>query len=84
MQRLFPGIVLSASALATLSFGAAADDGQPSARLSLTRIATYDAGGLGSAEIVAFHPDSQRLFVVNAATLRSTFSIFAILRHQPC
>src|SRR5688500_15638272 len=36
--------------------------------ITLTPIATYDAGGVGSAEIVAHDPTTQRLFVVNAAT----------------
>src|SRR5262245_14309778 len=37
-------------------------------RIALKPIGTFDAGGAGSAEIVAFDADSKRLFVVNAAT----------------
>lgn len=36
--------------------------------ITLRRLATFDAGGVGSAEIVAFHAASKRLFVVNAET----------------
>ncbi len=36
--------------------------------ITLTALATYDAGGLGSAEIVAYDAQSRRLFVVNALT----------------
>jgi hypothetical protein len=36
--------------------------------LSLTPIATFDAGDAGSAEIVAYHAQSRHVFVVNAAT----------------
>ncbi|WP_161965564.1 choice-of-anchor I family protein [Steroidobacter cummioxidans] len=36
--------------------------------LKLKPLATYDAGGVGSAEIVAFDASSKRLFLVNAAT----------------
>ena len=37
-------------------------------RIKLQPLATYDAGGVGSAEIVAYDGWSQRLFLVNAAT----------------
>ena len=37
-------------------------------RIALTPIGTFDAGGAGSAEIVAYDPGSRRLFVVNAQT----------------
>jgi hypothetical protein len=37
-------------------------------RIALKAIGTFDAGGAGSAEIVAFDAGSKRLFVVNAAT----------------
>src|SRR5262245_12313860 len=36
--------------------------------LELTPIASFDAGEAGSAEIVAYHADTRRVFVVNAAT----------------
>ncbi len=41
-----------------------------------TPLATYDAGGLGSAEIVAYDAQSRRLFVVNALT--STIDILDV------
>ena len=37
-------------------------------RIALTPISTFDAGGAGSAEIVAYDAGSKRLFVVNAQT----------------
>src|SRR5688500_19224449 len=45
--------------------GAHDDDAR---RIALTPIGTFDAGGAGSAEIVAFDAGSKRLFVVNAQT----------------
>lgn len=37
-------------------------------RIALTPIGTFDAGGAGSAEVVAYDAKSRRLFVVNAQT----------------
>lgn len=56
-------ILTFASALAS---GHDWDDDQGT--ITLTKLATYDAGGLGSAEIVEYDPRSRRLFVVNALT----------------
>jgi hypothetical protein len=47
-------------------------------RLALDVIGSFDAGGTGSAEIVAYDPETRRLFVVNAAT--STVDILDV-RH---
>jgi hypothetical protein len=57
-----------AAILTGASAAAAAHDGDHKDAITLTPIATYDAGGVGSAEIVAHDAASQRLFVVNAAT----------------
>ena len=56
-------ILTFASALAS---GHDWDDDKGS--ISLTKLGTYDAGGLGSAEIVEYDARSRRLFVVNALT----------------
>ena len=50
-----------------LANAAAANDGHAE-RIALKPIGTFDAGGAGSAEIVAFDAGSKRLFVVNAQT----------------
>lgn len=47
------------------------DDGRhrgDAERIALTPLSTFDAGGAGSAEIVAYDAGSKRLFVVNAQT----------------
>jgi hypothetical protein len=53
-----------------LAQAAAAHDGHDrhADRIALQPIGTFDAGGAGSAEIVAFDAGSKRLFVVNAQT----------------
>lgn len=66
MSRHPAGIFLSAAAVTLFSSNALAAPG--GAHLTLRPLATYDAGGLGSAEIVAYDAHSQRLFLVNAAT----------------
>lgn len=70
------GISSLAAAVALILAQAAAahDDGRHrghddrAERIALTPIGTFDAGGAGSAEIVAFDAGSKRLFVVNAQT----------------
>ena len=57
-------ILVCASALAA----AAHANDRTASGIALTRLSTFDAGGLGSAEIVAFDARSKRLFVVNALT----------------
>jgi hypothetical protein len=52
------------------------DDDRGSGRITLEPIATFDAGGLGAAEIVSYDAQSRRLFVVNALT--STVDILDI------
>ncbi|HEY5761385.1 MAG TPA: choice-of-anchor I family protein [Steroidobacter sp.] len=67
MSRASRSCVAAAIAVALFNCAApanAADQGS----LKLTRLATYDAGELGSAEIVAFDTSSKRLFLVNAQT----------------
>jgi hypothetical protein len=56
-------ILTCASALAV-----AHESNRETAPIKLTRLSTYDAGGVGSAEIVAYDAQSRRLFVVNAGT----------------
>ena len=50
------------------SFALAASDSEPSGALRLERLATYTTGAFdeGAAEIVAYDPGSQRLFIVNS------------------
>lgn len=60
--------VAAAVAVALFHSIAPAGAGEDAGSLKLTPLATYDAGGVGSAEIVAFDASTQRLFLVNAAT----------------
>ena len=64
-HRAVISTVGAAVALVLAQAATAHDDG---GRISLTPIGTFDAGGAGSAEIVAFDAGSKRLFVVNAQT----------------
>lgn len=59
---------VGAAVALVLAQAAAAHDDDDSRRIALTPIGTFDAGGAGSAEIVAFDAGSKRLFVVNAQT----------------
>jgi hypothetical protein len=61
-------VVAAVALTLTFTAGLAAAHGQKNGHISLVPLGTYDAGGLGSAEIVAYAPGSRRLFVVNAAT----------------
>jgi hypothetical protein len=51
-------------------------DGCDAGSITLKKLATYDAGGVGSAEIVEYDAQSRRLFVVNA--LSSTLDILDV------
>ena len=64
--RMF--LVTSVAALTCFAAPARAHDGPKHGSLSVTKLATYDAGDAGSAEIVAYHAKTRRLYVVNAAT----------------
>lgn len=63
---LVPVFVAVACALSCAAGSVAAADSPPP--ISLKAIATYDAGGAGSAEIVGYHAPTHRVFVVNAQT----------------
>jgi hypothetical protein len=61
---------VSAAVALVLAQSAAAHDGRDgrAERIALTPIGTFDAGGAGSAEIVAYDAGTRRVFVVNAQT----------------
>ena len=60
--------VAAAVAVALFHSIAPAGAGEDAGSFKLTPLANNDAGGGGSAEIVAFDASTQRLFLVNDAT----------------
>lgn len=67
MSRASRSCVAAAIAVALFNGAAPASAADPGS-LKLTPLATYDAGDVGSAEIVAFDASTKRLFLVNAQT----------------
>lgn len=66
MFRASRSCVAAAVAVALFNCAAPASAAEPG--IKLTPLATYDAGDVGSAEIVAFDAATKRLFLVNAQT----------------
>lgn len=64
LSRLTGGAV-AAAGIALFPLVAHADAPIPSGSVTLTALGTFDGGGLGHAEIVAFDPTSDRMFVSN-------------------